>query len=348
MGLLSSHWSDLDSSSHNSSASVKHNCSCHIFRQVGHLLKPTSTGNRGGSWNTKKLNRSEKLLWFRDFRYIYIIWLMVEPPIWKICLSKLDHFPKVRGENRKYLKPPPSNVYTNMVVLLSFLVFARYLYLWTVSCWSPCKAALRPNRPSESFQHEFPEVEWQRVITTNSRNSKWLNHLYKYGWTWWNIFFLCKNSKSSNWNNHLKMDVSSSRFISSNSTDLCFFLCTEWYHQVLFQHPFFFCNQMAGILKTTPPLYTHPRLEADIMGCYDSEENHMVESLPGYSWVGSFLMRYLFHIQILYMPKTINHISIWYKNNSTNSKNQPIPNIETIQKQHNHLPPDNWIHDLFP
>ncbi len=30
-------------------------------------------------------------------------------PIWKI-LVKLDHFPRDRGENKKYLKPPPSNM----------------------------------------------------------------------------------------------------------------------------------------------------------------------------------------------------------------------------------------------
>ena len=30
-------------------------------------------------------------------------------PIWKI-LVKMDHFPKVRGENKQYLKPPPKSV----------------------------------------------------------------------------------------------------------------------------------------------------------------------------------------------------------------------------------------------
>ena len=28
-------------------------------------------------------------------------------PIWKNMLVKFDHFPKDRGENKKYLKPPP-------------------------------------------------------------------------------------------------------------------------------------------------------------------------------------------------------------------------------------------------
>ena len=32
---------------------------------------------------------------------------MVEPTHLKNMLVKLDHFPKVRGENKKYLKPPP-------------------------------------------------------------------------------------------------------------------------------------------------------------------------------------------------------------------------------------------------
>ena len=37
-----------------------------------------------------------------------IVWLVVEPTQLKNMLVKLDHFPKVRGENTKYLKPPPS------------------------------------------------------------------------------------------------------------------------------------------------------------------------------------------------------------------------------------------------
>ena len=133
----SSHWSDLDSSSHNSSASVKHNWSCHIFRQVGHLLKPTSTGN------TQRNSTNQKSLWFKNDKWL-------NHPFEKYARQNRFVFSKVRGENKQYLKPPPSNVHTNIVVLLSFLVFARYLYLWAVSCWSPCEAALRPNRPSET------------------------------------------------------------------------------------------------------------------------------------------------------------------------------------------------------
>ena len=36
------------------------------------------------------------------------IWLVVEPPIWKICSSNWKFSPN-RGENKKYLKPPARN-----------------------------------------------------------------------------------------------------------------------------------------------------------------------------------------------------------------------------------------------
>ena len=40
------------------------------------------------------------------------IWLVGEPTHLNNMLVKLDHFPKDRGENKKYLKPPPSNIQT--------------------------------------------------------------------------------------------------------------------------------------------------------------------------------------------------------------------------------------------
>ena len=38
-------------------------------------------------------------------------------PIWKIWV-KLDHFPKVRGEHKKYLKPPPIGKYQQDLILV--------------------------------------------------------------------------------------------------------------------------------------------------------------------------------------------------------------------------------------
>ena len=37
-----------------------------------------------------------------------IYWLVVEPTHLKNMLVKLEIFPKFRGENKKYLKPPPT------------------------------------------------------------------------------------------------------------------------------------------------------------------------------------------------------------------------------------------------
>ena len=37
-----------------------------------------------------------------------LLWLVVEPTHLKNMIVKLDHFPNFRGENKKYLKPPPS------------------------------------------------------------------------------------------------------------------------------------------------------------------------------------------------------------------------------------------------
>ena len=39
-----------------------------------------------------------------------VVWLVVEPTHLKNMLVKMDHFPRVRGENKKYLKPPPSSL----------------------------------------------------------------------------------------------------------------------------------------------------------------------------------------------------------------------------------------------
>ena len=40
-------------------------------------------------------------------------------PFEKYANVKLDHFPKVRGENTKYLKPPTSDVYNFCMYFLT-------------------------------------------------------------------------------------------------------------------------------------------------------------------------------------------------------------------------------------
>ena len=46
---------------------------------------------------------------------------MVEPTPLKNMIVKLDHFPNFRGENKKYLKPPPQ--------ISSFLLYIAYCNL---------------------------------------------------------------------------------------------------------------------------------------------------------------------------------------------------------------------------
>ena len=47
---------------------------------------------------------------FGGHKLLFIIWLVVEPTHLKNMLVKLDHFPRVRGENKKNELPPPSYV----------------------------------------------------------------------------------------------------------------------------------------------------------------------------------------------------------------------------------------------
>ena len=68
-------------------------------------------------------------------------------PIWKI-LVKLDHFPRVRGENKKCLKPPLGKMVVFFIVecwfwrgLLSWIPYDSFLYRGTFHSnthkWSP-------------------------------------------------------------------------------------------------------------------------------------------------------------------------------------------------------------------
>ena len=54
-----------------------------------------------------------------------VVWLVVEPTHLKNMLVKLEIFPNFRGENKKYLKPPPRVVHyvqiSQYLLLNSFL-----------------------------------------------------------------------------------------------------------------------------------------------------------------------------------------------------------------------------------
>ena len=71
-------------------------------------------------------------------------------PLWKICSSKLDHFPKDRGENKKYVKPPPSGVW-----LVGWLVG------WLWFCWLGCGCGcLKPLRVCHERCQDAAFIRW--------------------------------------------------------------------------------------------------------------------------------------------------------------------------------------------
>ena len=52
-------------------------------------------------------------------------------PFEKYAQGKLDQFPKVRGENKTYLKPPPNNIYsknTSPTYMICFHCFHSFLH----------------------------------------------------------------------------------------------------------------------------------------------------------------------------------------------------------------------------
>ena len=67
---------------------------------------------------------------------------------------------------------------------------------------------------------------------------------------------------------------------------------------------------MAGILKRTQPLYTHPRLEADIMGCMIRKKIIWWKVFQDTAGLQIFDEIPISYSNIIYMPKTINHTSI--------------------------------------
>ena len=54
----------------------------------------------GGFWNNRVAPKDLKMT----------SWWLNQPNL-KIMLLELDHFPRVRGENKEYLKPPPGIVF---------------------------------------------------------------------------------------------------------------------------------------------------------------------------------------------------------------------------------------------
>ena len=72
--------------------------------------------------------------------YIIILWCISVPrwrfqPIWRILVN-LDHFPKDRGENKQYLKPPPRYIVgTKQTHLMGTILETPNHWLFTDNHW---------------------------------------------------------------------------------------------------------------------------------------------------------------------------------------------------------------------
>ena len=83
------------------------------YRSSGHGSYALGSSWRNGSIQPGGPLLADRYKWtYGAPRNGFIQWVTgadwwLNQPIWKNMLVKLDHFPKVRGENEKYLKPPP-------------------------------------------------------------------------------------------------------------------------------------------------------------------------------------------------------------------------------------------------
>ena len=87
---------------------------CDVLPILGVFRKARKLANPGGH---PLLGTERALLFFSNFRLLFVFrvrkkhgiyWLVAEPTHLKNMLVKMDHLLKVRDENNKYLKPPPS------------------------------------------------------------------------------------------------------------------------------------------------------------------------------------------------------------------------------------------------
>ena len=85
------------------------------FTILGPRLEPRRCGAQSfqGSGNYQPIEEMYafgmvSVFLLQDVNILVASWWLNQP-LWKICSSKWGIFPKVRGENKKYLKPPPSS-----------------------------------------------------------------------------------------------------------------------------------------------------------------------------------------------------------------------------------------------
>ena len=100
------------------SNTYKYNHACHEYLQLSMSINafaqdwqswsPKKLYNATKEWNTHVLFTSNSSIRFPSANYDWAHhWLVVSTHL-KNMAVKLDHFPRDRGENKKYLKPPPS------------------------------------------------------------------------------------------------------------------------------------------------------------------------------------------------------------------------------------------------
>ena len=68
-------------------------------------------------------------------------------------LVKLDHFPRDRGENQKYFKPPPKSIFQVVLLLVGLLVFLEK------SLWKPKNLPCLPHLTGDWWQRNESSSE---------------------------------------------------------------------------------------------------------------------------------------------------------------------------------------------
>ena len=99
------------------------------YLYIYHEIKPSHVGKYTISMDPLWASETNilKILRFLEMSKTIVIFestwkLVIEPTRPKNMLGKLDHFAEVRGENSKYLKPPPSSWTYLFQTILLFLV----------------------------------------------------------------------------------------------------------------------------------------------------------------------------------------------------------------------------------
>ena len=99
-------------------------------------------------------------------------------PSEKICSSNWDHFPKVRGENKKSLKPPPSSLlflWISPQFFTSLEIFKVFENVRIVpGTWQQKETNYHPNTTKNTTQYPYHPWDWYILCTKNILPIAWM------------------------------------------------------------------------------------------------------------------------------------------------------------------------------